>query len=544
MDAVVERKKSYTGDEAGHSQSYQQGVEAAHQSAYQSSLHPHVASGPQGGQFARKGQGGEGHPAQHSPQPRTAPAPRQRQGPMKAGDSGPDVRELNGLLAQMGLLDTHHGSSDQYGPETEAAVRNAQTKLGIHPNGHASTALLHKLQTAAALSPCVHRSEGGAVVDVIERAELSQAELNNLPDSAFAYIEPGGSKDSSGRTVPRSNRHFAIHDEAHVRNALARMSQSPFGDKAAKKIHAAAKKMGIGDHDSETGEPMGMDEPEHMPMRSAQAMGLDIVRAQVFYDRTFPLEDIEIVRAEQGGDGRTVEAYAAIWDTPAEVNDKYGHYTERIARSAFDKFINERGNRDIPVYFNHGMTAAGTPSDIYSVPIGRSLEIRAESRGLWTLSRYNDGPDADRVLEAIRNGAITAQSFRGRVFKSDPPGPIKRSRTGELPMVTRTELGLTEYGPTPSAVYDGASILALRSRARMLGVDLDELVDELARRNTQPTTPHFDEVEDEEPEVDATPDQGAGTDEPPSEALRSANTQGDIRRRIAAFRILGRKPQL
>ena len=78
-------------------------------------------------------------------------------------------------------------------------------------------------------------------------AEDSAATINNLPDSDFGYIEPGGSKDSEGKTIPRSLRHFPIQDEAHVRNALARLSQSPFGDKARAKVEAAAKKMGIGE---------------------------------------------------------------------------------------------------------------------------------------------------------------------------------------------------------------------------------------------------------------------------------------------------------
>jgi hypothetical protein len=76
-------------------------------------------------------------------------------------------------------------------------------------------------------------------------AELTRKSINDLPDSAFAYIEPGGKKDESGKTTPRSLRHFPIHDEAHVRNALARAPQSPFGPKALPKIRAAAKRFGI-----------------------------------------------------------------------------------------------------------------------------------------------------------------------------------------------------------------------------------------------------------------------------------------------------------
>ena len=72
------------------------------------------------------------------------------------------------------------------------------------------------------------------------------ATIDNLPDSDFAYIEPGGTV-VDGKTTPRSLRHFPIHDEAHVRNALARLSQSPFGDKARAKVEAAARRMGIGE---------------------------------------------------------------------------------------------------------------------------------------------------------------------------------------------------------------------------------------------------------------------------------------------------------
>lgn len=79
------------------------------------------------------------------------------------------------------------------------------------------------------------------------RAAMSAADVNDLPDSAFAYIEPGGTKDESGRTTPRSKRHFPINDAAHVRNALSRAPQSPFGPKALPAIKAAAKKYGIGD---------------------------------------------------------------------------------------------------------------------------------------------------------------------------------------------------------------------------------------------------------------------------------------------------------
>jgi|PlaIllAssembly_1097288.scaffolds.fasta_scaffold151339_2 cation transport regulator ChaB len=81
--------------------------------------------------------------------------------------------------------------------------------------------------------------------EFIEKLEKADAALNDLPDSIFAYIEPGGEKDESGKTVPRSLRHFPMHDEAHVRNNLTRLSQSEFGEKAKVKVLTAAYRLGI-----------------------------------------------------------------------------------------------------------------------------------------------------------------------------------------------------------------------------------------------------------------------------------------------------------
>src|ERR1700691_2279016 len=80
-------------------------------------------------------------------------------------------------------------------------------------------------------------------------AVLTSQGRDNLPDTAFGYIEPGGKK-VNGKTVPGNKRHFPIHDAAHVRNALARAGQGArFGKEAMPKILAAAKRMGV-EHDA------------------------------------------------------------------------------------------------------------------------------------------------------------------------------------------------------------------------------------------------------------------------------------------------------
>jgi hypothetical protein len=110
--------------------------------------------------------------------------------------------------------------------------------------------------------------------------------VNDLPDSAFAYIE-AGLKDKTGKTIPRSKRHFPHHDKGgspdapHVRNALARIPQSKVPDAAKSKalahVQAHAKALGIGD-DSGAGDPPPMpveEVQESEPLDEAALADLD-----------------------------------------------------------------------------------------------------------------------------------------------------------------------------------------------------------------------------------------------------------------------------
>jgi hypothetical protein len=93
-----------------------------------------------------------------------------------------------------------------------------------------------------------------AEAEAIDKKEMTRRSINDLPDSDFAYIEPGGKKDDQGKTTPRSLRHLPIHDSSHIRNALARIAQgktmrglsAEAKAKARRKIEAAARREGIG----------------------------------------------------------------------------------------------------------------------------------------------------------------------------------------------------------------------------------------------------------------------------------------------------------
>jgi len=188
------------------------------------------------------------------------------------------------------------------------------------------------------------------------------------------------------------------------------------------------------------------------------------------YFRSFPLEDISI---RSGGDGRTVEAYAAVFGVPAPVRDQDGEYTEELDPSCFNRAISDaapQGRRKdwrVGVFYNHGLTITGAPSDRHSMPIGKVLDMKADGRGLWTEVRYNRTQLADEVLENIQEGSISGYSFQGMFRRSSPlipRGGFRRNyRTGDLPHVRRLESTLLELGPTPRPVYDDAAVTGMRA---------------------------------------------------------------------------------
>jgi hypothetical protein len=84
-------------------------------------------------------------------------------------------------------------------------------------------------------------------------AELNTKDRHKLRSTQFAYVDSKGEE------------HLPIHDESHVRNAIARFNQTDFESKAAKerarrKILSAAQTHGIEvDEDSNIRRPSGSD---------------------------------------------------------------------------------------------------------------------------------------------------------------------------------------------------------------------------------------------------------------------------------------------
>jgi hypothetical protein len=283
-------------------------------------------------------------------------------------------------------------------------------------------------------------------------ADLTSAAINDLPDSAFAYIEPGGTKDAGGKTIPRANRHFPVHDEAHARNALSRAPQSPFGKQAMPKIMSAARKFGI--------KTSGAD-------RAFAGMETD---GSVFPERRFTKFPLE-VRNGTDGHPRSIWGYGACFD---KLSRRLNGFVEQVGRSAFNESKQE-GFPDVVCRYNHkddyllGTIRAGT------------LRLSIDETGLM----YDVDPPQSRsdILEYVQRGDIVHSSFAFRTF---PGGDEWGVSEYNYPMRTLLSVELVDVAPVLDPAYPdataGARALdgAVRSLSQWVQAEPDEVRERLA----------------------------------------------------------------
>ncbi len=197
-------------------------------------------------------------------------------------------------------------------------------------------------------------------------------------------------------------------------------------------------------------------------------------------ERYFSLRDMS-TRAEAGRN--YIDAYAAVFGgAPQEIRDREGHYLETIAAGAFDRTLAQRAQQ-LQVLFNHGMTMHGTPSDRWTSPIGLPVEVRADEIGLWTVTEMARTDAAMEVYQLAQDGIIRGMSFSGQFLATTAARPAKR---GDLPLKTRTEVSLREYGPTPFPMYAAAKVVGVRANLDMLSPD--ELTEYLLTLDEQTRT--------------------------------------------------------
>jgi HK97 family phage prohead protease len=155
-------------------------------------------------------------------------------------------------------------------------------------------------------------------------------------------------------------------------------------------------------------------------------------------------------------------AYASITETPYDMWDMFGPYTETIAADAFDATL--AAAPDVAYLLNHGgMTLARTTSG--------TLSIGRDDTGLWYEPRLDPAnSDVRNILSGIRRGDLDESSFAFRITSGSWDPSYTAYRIHQLDL-HRGDVSTVNYGANP----------ATGAHAISLGLDVDGLDDDDAR---------------------------------------------------------------
>jgi hypothetical protein len=266
------------------------------------------------------------------------------------------------------------------------------------------------------------------------RAKLSSGARGDLPDSAFAYVEPGKPK-VNGKTEDKY-RHYPVHDAAHARNALARAGQGArFAKEAMPKIMAAAKKHGVHHgEDAKTG-------------RSLESL---------FPEVRFIADKPELrTAAGEDGEVRHITGYASVFN---KISRRLGNFHEQVMPSAFtDSLRNSQSNGvgepplNVVCRYNH------KDDMVLGTTLGGTLRLEVDERGL----RYDVIPPNHRedVMELVDRGDVRYSSF---AFQVEQPGVDDTWGESEfgIPMRSLHKVRLVDVAPVLDPAYKDTTATA------------------------------------------------------------------------------------
>jgi HK97 family phage prohead protease len=288
------------------------------------------------------------------------------------------------------------------------------------------------------------------------------AYVNDLPDSSFLYIAPGGRKDGDGKTMPRSLRYFPVKDAdgtpdaAHIRNALARIPQaSSIPASARAEAMTMAKKMAAAHADIGSGPMMGYEGAASSGRSRLLAACEELpVGVSGYQERTFEL----IMEVRSTGDGRTLYGRAVPYNVVADV----GGFRERFVPGVFSRQVGSGQVAQVRLFDAHEDRLHG------GHPIGKTVRLAEQPDGLYGEWHLHDTSRAEDALKLVRAGEVTGLSVgftaRGAGSRRDPAGVIER-RAAHLDHVALTH----------EPVYSDARVLGVRSRLPEYEADRERL---------------------------------------------------------------------
>lgn len=147
------------------------------------------------------------------------------------------------------------------------------------------------------------------------------------------------------------------------------------------------------------------------------------------------------IRSDTAGSTPVVAGYASTTESPYDMYDAFGPYTEVIARGAFGKTLAE--SPKVQLLVNHGgMSLASTTAG--------SLRLSEDSTGLHYEADLNpDRTDAANLIHALRDGAVDECSFAFRVERQSWSPDYAERRIDEVNL-NRGDVSVVNLGANPN----------------------------------------------------------------------------------------------
>lgn len=142
-----------------------------------------------------------------------------------------------------------------------------------------------------------------------------------------------------------------------------------------------------------------------------------------------------------GGENLRFTGYASVTESPYEMHDMFGEYTEVIRRGAFTKTLAE--SADVPFKVNHGgLTLARTKSG--------TMRLSEDATGLYVEADLDPAsPDVQSLRSAMQRGDIDEMSFGFRVTRQEwSPDWTQRDIT-EVNL-NKGDVSVVNYGANPA----------------------------------------------------------------------------------------------
>lgn len=271
------------------------------------------------------------------------------------------------------------------------------------------------------------------------------------PASEAHYADPGYQGDKKKR--------YPLDSEEHCRAAWSYINMpgnaskyTPDQVKAIKeRIKSAGKEYGITFADEGRADDGGGEFRRFVP---------------ALCERGFAFEP-----SSGGGDGRSLEGYAAVFGQTARIAAHGGDFDEEILPGAFTRSL----SKQTPVLlWDHGKDPR-----VGTVPIGSIAEIGEDSKGLHVRARLFDNPVVEPVRQAIAAKAVRGMSFRFQVGEGGDRWESGHKRRG-VDKRSILDADVPEVSTVVFPAYNGTSVSVRSLLAGMAPDEIRSLVLELA----------------------------------------------------------------